>query len=113
MVVGDTTGNWHRTAISLFHPDWLRTGRDVQSKTQKTSLEPLFGKENLTIAKMLEVWPPKAYFQRNKKAFNWSLRVERKRMPILQLDNLTTNYHTARGWVRAAENVNLDLVKGK
>src|SRR2546427_975471 len=34
-------------------------------------------------------------------------------MPILQLDNLTTNYHTARGWVRAAENVNLELEKGK
>jgi len=34
-------------------------------------------------------------------------------MPILQLDDLTTNYRTVRGWVRAAENVTLELEKGK
>src|SRR5438132_11513682 len=34
-------------------------------------------------------------------------------MAILQLDNLTTNYRTLRGWVRAAENVNFELEKGK
>jgi peptide/nickel transport system ATP-binding protein len=34
-------------------------------------------------------------------------------MAILQLDNLTTNYKTLRGWVRAAENVNFELEKGK
>src|SRR6267143_284712 len=34
-------------------------------------------------------------------------------MPILQLDDLTTNYRTVRGWVRAAENVSLELEKGK
>src|SRR5437660_2771389 len=34
-------------------------------------------------------------------------------MPILQLEDLTTNYRTVRGWVRAAENVSLELEKGK
>ena len=34
-------------------------------------------------------------------------------MAILQLDNLTTNYKTLRGWVRAAEGVNFELEKGK
>lgn len=34
-------------------------------------------------------------------------------MAILQLENLTTNYKTARGWVKAAENVNFELEKGK
>ena len=34
-------------------------------------------------------------------------------MPILQLEDLTTNYRTVRGWVRAAENVTLELEKGK
>lgn len=31
----------------------------------------------------------------------------------MQLEDLTTNYRTLRGWVRAAENVNLELEKGK
>jgi peptide/nickel transport system ATP-binding protein len=34
-------------------------------------------------------------------------------MAILQLDNLTTNYKTVRGWVKAAENVSFELEKGK
>lgn len=34
-------------------------------------------------------------------------------MPILQLEDLTTNYRTVRGWVRAAENVSIELEKGK
>jgi|SRR6266446_6237421 peptide/nickel transport system ATP-binding protein len=34
-------------------------------------------------------------------------------MPVLQLDNLTTNYKTSRGWVKAAENVNFEIEKGQ
>jgi peptide/nickel transport system ATP-binding protein len=34
-------------------------------------------------------------------------------MPVLQLDELTTNYLTLRGWVRAAENVSFKIEKGE
>jgi len=34
-------------------------------------------------------------------------------LPVLQVENLTTNYKTLRGWVHAAENVNFDLEKGE
>ena len=34
-------------------------------------------------------------------------------MPILQLDGLTTNYRTLRGWVKAAENVSFEIEKGE
>lgn len=33
--------------------------------------------------------------------------------PILKLDQVTTNYLTLRGWVRAAENVNFEIEKGE
>ncbi|HEY4822565.1 MAG TPA: ABC transporter ATP-binding protein [Candidatus Bathyarchaeia archaeon] len=34
-------------------------------------------------------------------------------MPILQLDGLTTNYRTMRGWVKAAEDVSFEIEKGE
>jgi len=34
-------------------------------------------------------------------------------LPILQLDGLTTNYRTLRGWVKAAENVSFEIEKGE
>lgn len=34
-------------------------------------------------------------------------------MPILQLDGLTTNYRTMRGWVKAAEGVSFEIEKGE
>jgi peptide/nickel transport system ATP-binding protein len=34
-------------------------------------------------------------------------------MPVLELEGLTTNYRTLRGWVRAAENVNFAVEKGE
>src|SRR6267378_2861217 len=34
-------------------------------------------------------------------------------MAILELDHLTTNYKSVRGWVKAAENVSFQLEKGK
>jgi len=34
-------------------------------------------------------------------------------MPVLQVDGLTTNYRTLRGWVRAAENVSFQVEKGE
>lgn len=34
-------------------------------------------------------------------------------MPVLQLDGLTTQYSTLRGWVRAAEKVSFEVEKGK
>ena len=34
-------------------------------------------------------------------------------MPVLQVEHLTTNYKTLRGWVRAAEDVSFDLEKGQ
>ncbi len=34
-------------------------------------------------------------------------------MAVLQLDRLTTNYSTVRGWVRAAENVSFEIEKGE
>jgi len=34
-------------------------------------------------------------------------------MPVLQVEQLTTNYKTLRGWVHAAENVSFDLEKGE
>ncbi len=34
-------------------------------------------------------------------------------MSVLQLDGLTTNYRTLRGWVRAAENVSFDIGPGE
>ncbi|MBO0887897.1 ATP-binding cassette domain-containing protein, partial [Candidatus Bathyarchaeota archaeon] len=33
--------------------------------------------------------------------------------PILQLDGVTTNYLTLRGWVRAAENVSFKIERGE
>ena len=34
-------------------------------------------------------------------------------MPLLQLDGLTTNYRTMRGWVKAAEDVSFEIEKGE
>ncbi len=34
-------------------------------------------------------------------------------MPVLQVEHLTTNYKTLRGWVRAAEDVDFELEKGE
>jgi len=34
-------------------------------------------------------------------------------LPVLEVENLTTNYKTLRGWVRAAEDVNFTLEKGE
>jgi len=34
-------------------------------------------------------------------------------LPILQLDGLTTNYRTMRGWVKAAEDVSFEIEKGE
>jgi len=34
-------------------------------------------------------------------------------LPILQLDGLTTNYRTMRGWVKAAEGVSFEIEKGE
>ena len=34
-------------------------------------------------------------------------------MPVLEVDNLTTNYKTLRGWVQACENVSFELKKGE
>ena len=34
-------------------------------------------------------------------------------MPVLEVENLTTNYRTIRGWVRAAEDVNFKVEKGE
>jgi len=34
-------------------------------------------------------------------------------LPVLQVEHLTTNYKTIRGWVRAAEDVNFTLEKGE
>ncbi len=34
-------------------------------------------------------------------------------MPVLQLDKLTTNYRTLRGWVRAAEDVSFSVERGE
>ncbi len=34
-------------------------------------------------------------------------------MPVLQVEHLTTNYKTLRGWVHAAEDVSFDLEKGE
>lgn len=34
-------------------------------------------------------------------------------MPVLQLDGLTTNYRTLRGWVKAAEDVSFEVEKGE
>jgi peptide/nickel transport system ATP-binding protein len=34
-------------------------------------------------------------------------------LPVLQVEHLTTNYKTLRGWVRAAEDVSFDLEKGE
>src|SRR5881628_4169891 len=34
-------------------------------------------------------------------------------MPVLQLENLTTNYRILRGWVKAAENVSFEIEKGQ
>src|SRR5467141_247775 len=34
-------------------------------------------------------------------------------MPVLQLDGLTTNYRTLRGWVKAAEDVSFTVEKGE
>ncbi len=33
--------------------------------------------------------------------------------PVLKLERLTTQYHTLRGWVRAAENVSFEVEKGQ
>ncbi len=34
-------------------------------------------------------------------------------MPVLQVEHLTTNYRTMRGWVRAAEDVSFEVEKGE
>ena len=34
-------------------------------------------------------------------------------MPVLQVEHLTTNYKTLRGWVRACEDVNFEVEKGE
>jgi len=34
-------------------------------------------------------------------------------LPVLQLDGLTTNYRTVRGWVKAAEDVSFEVEKGE
>src|SRR5437899_10633877 len=34
-------------------------------------------------------------------------------MSVVQLDGLTTNYRTLRGWVRAAEDVSFSVEKGE
>lgn len=34
-------------------------------------------------------------------------------MPVLQVQGLTTHYHTMRGWVRATENVSFDVEAGE
>lgn len=34
-------------------------------------------------------------------------------MPVIEVDNLTTNYKTLRGWVRAAEHVSFNVERGE